>query len=88
MSISISNGTISTAMGNYTSTSTVASTGQIIFSTPTGPISITDLYSDQMDFFELCLSALGYDIKFEDFKNLSKEQRKSLLRDIKLDRIL
>lgn len=72
---------------NY-STMLNSSTGTITIATPTGPISFPDLYDDQIEFFELCLAALGYDIKFNDFKKLSKAKRKSLLRDIKLDRIL
>lgn len=46
------------------------------------------LKSDITDFCELVLSALGQDITFEDFEKMSKDQRKSLLRDIKINRVL
>jgi hypothetical protein len=44
--------------------------------------------SDMTDFFELVLAALGYDITYDDFKIMSKEQRNQLIRDIKLKTIL
>ena len=44
--------------------------------------------SDLTDFFELVLAALGYDITYNDFKDMSLEKRKQLIRDIKLKTIL
>ena len=40
------------------------------------------------DFFELVLAALGYDITYDDFKKMSKEQRNQIIRDIKLKTII
>lgn len=33
-------------------------------------------------------TVLGHDIKYQDFQKMSKEERKSLLRDIKIKRVL
>lgn len=68
-----------------------SSTGSITFNSSTGTINIEDMYNDQknqVEFFELCLLAMGYDIKYDDFKKMSPADKKSLLRDIKLNRIL
>lgn len=40
------------------------------------------------DFMELTLMALGYDITFDEFKKMSKEEKKSIIRDIKINRVL
>ena len=40
------------------------------------------------DFMELTLMALGYDITYEEFKKMSKEEKKSIIRDIKINRVL
>lgn len=69
------------------STITTAS-NNIMVSTPGGSFDISDSFKEQIEFFELCLSALGYDIKFNDFKKMSTTEKKSVLRDIKLNRIL
>lgn len=45
------------------------------------------LSEDEIQFFELVLTALGVDIKFEDFKNMTPEKRKSLLREVKINLI-
>lgn len=58
-----------------------------IIYTSTGPVSI-ELDSDFTDFLELALAALGYDIKYTDFKKMSKEERNQLIRDIKIKTIL
>lgn len=43
------------------------------------------LSDDELQFFELVLAALGVDIKWEDFKNMTPEKRKALLRKIKIN---
>jgi len=43
---------------------------------------------DLTSFFEIVLVALGFDIKFEDFKKMSEAERNQLIRDIKLKTIL
>lgn len=40
------------------------------------------------EFCELVFAALGHDVTFAEFQNMSDDQRKSLLRDIKLNRVL
>lgn len=48
-----------------------------------------DWKSDITDFCELVLSALGHDdIKYVDFCEMSSSERSSLLRDIKIKRVL
>ena len=58
---------------------------------PSNYSSIDDVISlseDENQFMELVLIALGYDIKFEDFRKMPQEERKSLIRDIRINRIL
>lgn len=44
--------------------------------------------SDLLEFYELILVAMGIDMTYDKFKSLSKEERKSLIRDIKIKTIL
>lgn len=91
------NGNCVTSSGstlNVTGTS-VASSGNILVSNGSGisnwasGVNTTiELSSDVGDFCELVLMALGYDITFKDFQKMSKEERKSILRDIKINRVL
>jgi hypothetical protein len=57
----------------------------IIYTTPQEDI---ELGSDIADFLELTLAALGYDIKYTDFKQMSKEERNQIVRDLKIKTIL
>ena len=53
--------------------------------------TVNDMFAlteDEVQFLELVLVALGYDIKFEDFRNMSQEERKSLIRDIRINKVL
>ena len=43
---------------------------------------------DMIDFFELVLAALGYDITYDDFRKMEKHERNQLIRDIKLKTII
>jgi len=82
--MSISNPTITTI-------TTPTGPGNIIVSDGSGLASwnsVVELNSDMIEFFELVLSAIGYDITYDQFTKMSKEQRKSILRDIKLKRVL
>jgi hypothetical protein len=73
---------------------TTSSTGSLIYSTTSNNISIgssgytINLNEQTTDFFELVLAALGYDITFESFTKLSKEERNQIIRDIKLKTII
>ncbi len=44
--------------------------------------------NDMVDFCELVLAVLGHDITYQDFQKMSKVERNSLLRDIKIKRVL
>jgi len=73
---------------------TTSSTGSLFYSTTSGNTSIgsagytINLNEETTDFFELVLAALGYDITFENFTKLSKEERNQIIRDIKLKTII
>jgi hypothetical protein len=45
------------------------------------------LTEDELEFFELVLAAMGVDITYEDFKKMSPSERKSLLREVKINMI-
>ena len=74
----------------------------VVISTPTGPgqvlvsdgsgiaswNSVVDLNTDMIEFFELVLIVMGIDLTFEEFKNMSKDERMSLLRDLKINKVL
>jgi hypothetical protein len=70
------------------------STGSLIYSNANNNISISSggyqitLNEGTTDFFELVLAALGYDITYESFTKLSKEERNQIIRDIKLKTII
>lgn len=68
-----------TASSIYTTTSNISigSSGYTI-----------NLNEETTDFFELVLAALGYDITYESFVKLSKEERNQIIRDIKLKTII
>ena len=64
-------------------------TGITLGSVNTAYVSYTiGASQDMIDFYELILAALGYDISYQDFAKMTKEQRKSLLRDVKLKRLI
>lgn len=41
-----------------------------------------------IDFIEFVLKIIGVDLTFDDFKNLTEEEKQSLLRDIKIEKII
>ena len=61
-------------------TVTVTTSGEQIWT-----ISQNVLSEDEIQFFELVLSALGVNIKYDDFKNMNESQRKNLLREVKIN---
>jgi hypothetical protein len=73
--------------------STTTSTGSF-YSNANSNISISSggyniiLNEETTDFFELVLAALGYDITYESFTKLTKEERNQIIRDIKLKTII
>ena len=71
------------------SITTSTGTGPLIYSTTCGSSGYTiNLNERTTDFFELVLAALGYDITYESFTKLSKEERNQIIRDIKLKTII
>lgn len=92
--INLTGSSTSTTLNVIGSTTTVPS-GSVLVANGSSGLSwgsainnTIELNSDLGDFCELVLMALGYDITFEDFKNMSKEERKSIIRDIKINRVL
>jgi hypothetical protein len=73
-------------MTNNVNTTLVNPNSSLIYTT-TGPYYI-ELGPDITDFLELTLAALGYDIKYEDFKQMTTQERNQLIRDIKIKTIL
>ena len=76
-------------LNNTISTTTLVGNSNLIYSGSTGNWEATlSIGGDMTDFFELVLAALGYDITYDDFKSMSKDQRNQLIRDIKLKTII
>ena len=73
--------------GTITSSSTLIG-NNVLYSTSGNSIPTIQYSTEITDFFELVLAALGYDITFEDFNKMTKEQQKQLIRDIKLKTII
>ena len=65
--------------------------GQILMTNDSGTVAWNDtlsLSSDMIEFFELVLAVIGYDITYDEFSKMSPEERKSIIRDIKIKRVL
>ena len=82
---SISGGLSGTSISSGSVVSSGITLGNVLTSTGTYTIGPSD---EMIDFYELILTALGHDISYQDFCNMSKQQRKSLIRDIKLKRLI
>jgi hypothetical protein len=80
--ITVSGTSVTTA---NTGTITMATTGTYLNSTAWGPVTLN---KDLTDFCELVLSALGHDATYDDFCKMSSSERRALLRDIKIKRVL
>lgn len=70
---------------DHTKTITSSDSITTISSDPIWTISQNALSEDELQFFELVLAALGVNIKYDDFKNMDKSQRKNLLREVKIN---
>ena len=75
-------------LNNTISTTTLVSNQNLVYSGSIGSTTTLWFGEDLTEFFELVLSALGYDITYDDFKKMSKEQRNQIIRDIKLKTII
>ena len=68
---------------------TITSGSHLVYSSGGGTWDTNiSIDKDLTSFFEIVLAALGFDIKFEDFKKMSEVERNQLIRDIKLKTIL
>jgi hypothetical protein len=69
---------------------TVTSGSHLVYTSGSGTCwdNTISIDKDLTSFFEIVLVALGFDIKFEDFKKMSEVERNQLIRDIKLKTIL
>lgn len=70
------------------SAGSVLMSGSTGLSLSSGVNKVISVNSDLIEFTELLFAVLGYDITFEEFSKMTKEQRKSILRDIKINRVL
>ena len=60
-----------------------------ISSIPAHKHKITSTHlTDMIEYIEFAFSILGINLTYEDFEKMSKEERKSFLRDLKLNKIL
>lgn len=65
--------------------------GKVLVANGSGTVAWNDTLSlggDMIEFFELVLAAIGYDITYDEFSKMSPEERKSIIRDIKIKRVL
>jgi len=83
-SATIVNGSLGNCTTSAVNSSYLASSGSG-YSNWSADVSLD---SNITDFMELTLMALGYDITFNEFKKMSKEEKKSIIRDIKINRVL
>jgi hypothetical protein len=69
-----------------------ANPGSVLVSDGSGSVSwendLISANSDMGQFLELVLAALGHDIKYDDFVKMDDNERKAILRDIKIKNIL
>lgn len=88
-------------MNNTTTNSVIYTTGTditggTIYTTGTSVTNLDistigypfQINSDFIEFFELVLLALGHDISYDNFSKMSENEKKSIIRDIKINRVL
>lgn len=74
-------------ISNWVYNTTSSGSHNISISSPIGPLTAS-IDDNLIKFLELVLVALGQDITFEEFKNMSDSEKNQLIRDIKLKTIL
>jgi hypothetical protein len=79
--------TTSNNIPNWVYDTTSSGSHNISISSPIGPLTAS-IDEDLIKFLELVLAALGQNITFDEFKNMSDSEKNQLLRDIKLKTIL
>jgi hypothetical protein len=80
------NGTVTTA-GGYGGTTTTISTNTLFGSMQSGSYDL-GFSTDMTEFFELVLVALGHDITYDKFKAMNSKERKAIMREIKINRVI
>jgi len=69
-----------------------STTGSVLISDGSGSVSwsndLISANSDMGQFLELVLTALGHDIKYDNFVKMDDNERKAILRDIKIKNVL
>lgn len=89
MSNSYNNINIASSLNTPGTLTTITNGSHLVYSSGGGTWENTiSIDKDLTSFFEIVLVALGFDIKFEDFKKMSEAERNQLIRDIKLKTIL
>jgi len=78
-------GSNNTAIGHHSLSSITTGTNNIAI----GYSALAGYSTELLEFYDMMLEALGYDSnKREDFFKMSKEERKSVLREVKINRVL
>jgi hypothetical protein len=49
---------------------------------------VVDINRDLIEYIDFAFGVMGIDLTYEDFKKMSQDEKKSFLRDIKLNKIL
>ena len=65
-----------------------ATPGSVLTYDSTGSVSWGNPKNDLVEFVEFALDLMGYKIKYDDFSKLSKDEKKALLRDLKIGKII
>ena len=80
---------MATQYSNTLGTITSGAPGSYLTTDSSGSISWSKRDDDKMiDFIEFALEIMGIDLKYYDFKQMSKEERVAFIRDLKIDRLL
>ena len=76
-------------LNNTLSTLVSGTRGAYLTTDSSGSISWSKRDDDKMiDFIEFALEIMGIDLKYYDFKQMSKEERVAFIRDLKIERLL
>lgn len=49
---------------------------------------ITDDFKKMIDYIDFAFQIMGIDLTYQDFKNMSDDERKAFLRDIKINKLI
>ena len=86
------NGNITTTGGYvYPSTTLIANPGQVITTGGNNTISWTDgtfMNSDIVEYIDIFYQLMGIDMDYKRFSIMTKEEKRSFIRDIKLQKLI